>query len=132
MEQPFPLNAMRSSLDLLASQGESENPAFVRVVRLSFCPEHVVQFMDLFEEFKARIAGHPGCRFVYLLRCGETFFTISGWNRPEDLETYRTSSLFGAVWKKTRSWLSEPAQAWSCPIASWVESANHPSSTKQI
>jgi len=77
-------------------------------------------FVLLFEENKGRIAGHKGCRFVYLLRCGDTFFTISGWDRPEDLETYRTSALFRDVWKQTKSWLSEPAQAWSCPITDWA------------
>jgi heme-degrading monooxygenase HmoA len=126
------LSALQDSLGSPGLPGNLADSGFVRIVRLSLCSDCGDQFVDLFEQFKVRIAGHAGCRFVYLLRCGDTFFTVSGWDRPEDLETYRTSELFRGVWKITRSWLSEPAQAWSCPIASWAAGAEESSPDVQI
>jgi len=120
MEQSTEVNSLQTSLGGLATQDRALIGAFVRIVRLSFRSACVEQFVELFEENKLRIAGHAGCRFVYLLRCGDTFFTLSGWDRPEDLETYRTSEMFRSAWEQTRSWLAEPAQVWSCPISSWA------------
>ena len=120
MEPLIPVDSLKQALGQMAPSGSGTDQAFVRVVRMSFRMDCTDRFVLLFEENKGRIAGHKGCRFVYLLRCGDTFFTISGWDRPEDLETYRTSALFRDVWKQTKSWLSEPAQAWSCPITAWA------------
>lgn len=120
MEPLIPVDSLKQALGQMAPSGSGTDQAFVRVVRMSFRMDCTDRFVLLFEEKKGRIAGHVGCRFVYLLRCGDTFFTISGWDRPEDLETYRTSALFRDVWKQTKSWLSEPAQAWSCPITDWA------------
>jgi|GEM_PF-184535 len=120
MEPIIPLNSLAQSLGLLATHNSDMGLSFVRIVRMSFRPECTEPFVVLFQENKAFIAEHEGCRFVFLLRSGNTFFTVSGWDRPEDLETYRNSGLFRGIWKQTKSWLSEPAQAWSCPIADWA------------
>jgi len=132
METLNGLSAIEVSLGRLAAPVSPTDSGFVRIVRLSLNSAYADQFLGLFEKNKSRIAGHVGCRFVYLLRCGDTFFTVSGWDRPGDLETYRTSELFRGIWKQTRSWLSEPAQAWSCPIASWAAEVVQPSKDVQI
>jgi len=120
MESPDDLDTLRAALDPQLMSGPHQGTALLRIVELNFRREHVEEFILLFEQNKNLISASEGCRFVYLLRTDSTFFTLSGWERPEDLETYRTSALFVGVWKQTRSWLSQPARAWSCRLMAFA------------
>ncbi len=87
-----------------------------RIVKLTFKEENIVSFKQIFKESRAGIMDFEGCQFVDLYQDKEdptTFFTYSHWNSEESLERYRASVFFREVWAKTRSLLSDKAQAWS-------------------
>lgn len=88
----------------------------VRLVKMTFRPEEVGRFMDLFEGWRPRIAAFPGCRHLELLRDTRdprVFFTYSLWTAPADLEAYRNSAVFAGVWPVVKALFAEPAEAWT-------------------
>lgn len=88
----------------------------VRIVRMTFEPEHVVRFQALFEGWRTKIRSTKGCIHLELLHDVDdprVFFTYSHWNGPDDLEAYRTSELFATVWPATKALFAAPAAAWS-------------------
>jgi heme-degrading monooxygenase HmoA len=85
----------------------------IRIVKMTFQPEHVPTFRQAFEERKARIAGFPGCNYVELLQSGHIFFTYSVWQSEEALEAYRTSELFISTWAVVKPLFAAKAEAWS-------------------
>lgn len=87
-----------------------------RIVKLSFKPENVEAFQQIFAESKNKIAGMPGCHSVELLRCTDpdhVFFTYSFWDSEEDLNAYRYSDLFQKTWAKTKILFNDRPLAWS-------------------
>jgi autoinducer 2-degrading protein len=92
-----------------------------RIVKMTFHPEQVDTFLQVFEQRKAAIRAFEGCEHLELLRCTEPdhiFFTYSYWRAPADLEAYRHSDLFKATWAKTKVLFSDKPQAWSTTVAS--------------
>lgn len=90
-----------------------------RIVKMTFAPERVNDFLALFDESKERIAGFPGCKHLKLLNdkaSGNIFFTYSIWDNEESLENYRNSDLFAGVWAKTKILFSTKAEAWSTEV----------------
>ncbi len=85
----------------------------VRLVKMSFRPDAVPQFDALFEKYHQQIRHFPGCTHLQLLKAGAVYFTYSHWERAEDLENYRHSDLFQAVWPATKALFAQPAEAWS-------------------
>lgn len=88
----------------------------IRIVKLTFKPEHVDDFLNHFETVKNDINSFPGCQGMQLLRDKKNtnvFFTYSEWTAPEDLESYRTSALFGGIWPVVKKWFDAKAEAWS-------------------
>ena len=88
----------------------------IRIVKLHIRPEEVNTFKEIFEETKAGIVAHAGCEKLELLQDRSEegiFFTYSWWTNPEDLEAYRQSDFFAAVWKKTKALFAGKAEAWS-------------------
>lgn len=88
----------------------------VRIVKMSFKPEAIVEFLDVFEQNKMHIRAFEGCEFLELYRSkNETniFFTYSYWLSETDLETYRHSKLFKTVWRKTKVLFNAKPEAWS-------------------
>ena len=61
------MNSLKQALGQMAPSCSGTDQAFVRVVRMTFRTDCIDRFVLLFEENKGRIAGHKGCRFVYLL-----------------------------------------------------------------
>ncbi|CAL2107197.1 Antibiotic biosynthesis monooxygenase [Tenacibaculum sp. 190524A02b] len=89
---------------------------FVRIVKLSFQPEKVEEFLSNFNEKKVFIRNVPGCRLLELYRDKENsniFFTYSYWDTEQDLENYRNSDLFKGVWAKTKVLFNDKPMAWS-------------------
>ena len=89
---------------------------FVRIVKMSFQPEKVNEFLLNFEKVKNKIRAFDGCELLELYRDKtETniFFTYSYWQTEEDLENYRTSDLFKNVWKATKTLFNDRPEAWS-------------------
>ena len=89
----------------------------IRIVRLSFKPEHISDFKNVFYTNEKHIASFPGCSSVTLLqdkKNPEVFFTYSLWDKEESLEQYRKSDLFNQVWGTVKPLFNDKPQAWSC------------------
>lgn len=87
-----------------------------RVVRMTFRPDAIKQFLSIFNSSKEKIRSFPGCLKLELLRDSAepcVFVTISHWAEAEDLENYRNSELFKSTWGKTRPLFSAKAMAYS-------------------
>lgn len=87
-----------------------------RLVKMTFAPGKRDEFLLIFEENKALIAGSAGCLQLERgndIAAPDVFFTISRWRSEEDLENYRRSELFAEVWKKTKALFAEKAEAWT-------------------
>lgn len=91
-----------------------------RIVKMTFRPEAVQTFLEeAFEPSKDLIRAFPGCRHMELLQSARepyVLFTLSMWEREEDLENYRQSELFQTTWAKTKALFAEKAEAWSVRV----------------
>jgi hypothetical protein len=88
----------------------------IRIVKMSFHPEKVNEFLTLFAENKLHIRHFEGCSHLQLLNDVNqptTFFTYSHWDNEQSLENYRHSELFNRVWNKTKVLFANKPQAWS-------------------
>lgn len=88
----------------------------IRIVKMTFAPEHIVQFQELFEGWKERIRAFPGCRHLELLHDTHdrrVFFTYSHWDDAADLEAYRNSDVFSEVWPTVKPLFAAPTEAWT-------------------
>jgi len=89
---------------------------FIRIVRMHFTEAGVEEFLDIFNDNKIAIRNFPGCSHLQLLKdVGDPlcFSTLSYWDKPESLENYRKSELFGKVWGRVKTLFSERSQAFS-------------------
>lgn len=89
---------------------------FVRIVKMSFEPSKIEEFLANFETKKYDIRAFEGCEFLELYRDKHNtnvFFTYSFWNTEADLENYRNSNLFKSVWAKTKPLFNAKPEAWS-------------------
>lgn len=88
----------------------------IRIVKMTFVPERVPEFLQLFAERKERIRNQEGCTHLELLKDiaqDNVYFTYSYWDAPEYLEQYRCSDFFADTWKHTKALFADKAQAWS-------------------
>jgi hypothetical protein len=89
---------------------------FVRIVKMSFNPERIPEFLGLFDKKKALIRNFEGCQLLELYRDkdnGHKFFTYSYWESEDALENYRRSDLFRDVWTETKKHFNARPEAWS-------------------
>ena len=89
---------------------------FVRIVKMSFHPEHVDRFVSIFEKKKELIRNNSGCRLLELYigkQDSNIFFTYSYCDKEEDLEAYRHSELFKETWGQTKALFNDKPEAWS-------------------
>ncbi|HEY9045821.1 MAG TPA: antibiotic biosynthesis monooxygenase family protein [Ohtaekwangia sp.] len=88
----------------------------IRIVHMHFNEADAEEFLTIFEKNKHAIRNFEGCTHLELLRDANNpagFTTLSHWNREQDLEQYRQSELFRAVWGKVKPLFSERTQAFS-------------------
>ena len=88
----------------------------IRIVKMTFDPDRVPDFLENFEINKEKIRGFEGCRHLELLQQEDrenVYFTYSWWDHPQSLENYRHSQLFKEVWTFTKTLFSDKPQAWS-------------------
>lgn len=88
----------------------------IRIVRMTFQPEEVTAFQQLFDQTKHLIRHFDGCERLELLRDvnqPHVFFTYSWWQSEDYLNKYRYSDLFKNVWSQTKVKFAEKPQAWS-------------------
>ncbi|MBV1924250.1 MAG: antibiotic biosynthesis monooxygenase [Flavobacteriaceae bacterium] len=89
---------------------------FTRIVKMEFEIDTIPTFISNFETVKSNIRDFPGCQFLELYRDKNDpsiFFTYSRWETENDLENYRESDLFRAVWATTKKLFRSKPQAWS-------------------
>jgi len=89
---------------------------FVRIVKMSFQPEKIEEFLNNFNSKKEFIRNSPGCRLLELYKDKTNpniFFTYSYWDTEQDLENYRNSDLFKGVWAQTKVLFNDRPFAWS-------------------
>ncbi len=87
-----------------------------RFVKMTFRKEEIEKFKTIFASKQALIAGFEGCESVDLLQDKQderVFFTHSIWRSAQDLENYRTSSLFRTTWAETKPLFDSKPEAWS-------------------
>lgn len=87
-----------------------------RLVKMTFAPEHVPAFTDMFAQRRHLIRAAQGCTGLQLLQDAanpNVLATLSTWESPEDLERYRQSPLFAETWALTKQWFSQKAEATS-------------------
>jgi quinol monooxygenase YgiN len=95
-----------------------------RIVRMSFHPDKVDEFLKVFDASKQFIASFEGCNGLKLLndvKHTNVFFTYSIWEKPENLENYRQSDLFEQTWAQTKVLFNDRPYAWSTRIVDHVK-----------
>ncbi|GCD78287.1 antibiotic biosynthesis monooxygenase [Thermaurantimonas aggregans] len=91
----------------------------IRIVKMTFRPETVTEFLTIFEQSKEKIRQQPGCHSLKLVNDKENsnvFFTISEWEHQDFLEQYRRSELFNTVWAATKALFADKPEAWSVDV----------------
>ena len=86
---------------------------------MEFKEEHIQDFKVLFDTHKAKIRQFEGCQHLELwqdVKNKSTFMTYSYWNSENDLNNYRHSELFTAVWSNTKILFSDRPKAWSVDV----------------
>ena len=93
-----------------------------RFVQMTFQPNEIQTFLNVFEESKQFIRQFPGCKSLQLIQNQEhpnIICTSSIWNSVEDLENYRHSDLFKTTWSKTKVLFSDKPKAISYHLLDW-------------
>ncbi len=88
----------------------------IRIVRMTFQPEKVADFLTVFEESKEKIRARPGCHRLELLQdldLPNVFMTYSYWDDAAALNKYRDSELFNTTWAKTKVLFADKPVAYS-------------------
>lgn len=88
----------------------------IRIVKMTFRPEKVEDFLKVFTESKQAIRNFEGCKHLQLLQSKENtnvLFTYSFWEDEFCLNAYRKSELFNKTWAKTKILFSAKPEAWS-------------------
>ncbi len=88
----------------------------IRIVRMTFRPEALEAFMEIFDASAPKIRAFPGCLHLELWQDQHDpniLTTHSHWTGPDALERYRQSDLFKQTWAKTRPLFAAPPLAFS-------------------
>ncbi|KEO75128.1 putative quinol monooxygenase [Anditalea andensis] len=88
----------------------------IRTVRMTFQPENVEGFLEIFNNSKTKIRGFKGCHHLELWQdhCQTNIFTtFSYWEDEAALDQYRESELFKEVWGQTKVLFAEKPRALS-------------------
>ena len=88
----------------------------IRIVKMTFSPEKVDDFLKVFEASKSKIRNFEDCTHLDLLQDindPSIFFTYSIWQSEEHLNKYRDSELFSTTWAKTKILFAAKPEAWT-------------------
>lgn len=78
----------------------------VRIVRMTFHPDAVDDFIAHFDEVSPHIRAFAGCRHLELWRDDRypnVCTTYSQWDSTDALNAYRKSDLFADAWRTAKS-----------------------------
>jgi quinol monooxygenase YgiN len=87
-----------------------------RIVKMEFRSDKVEEFKLIFKNSCSKIKARKGCHHVELLQDVKNpalFFTFSIWDEETDLNAYRDSDLFAAVWAATKALFNAKPEAWT-------------------
>ncbi len=90
--------------------------SLIRIVRMTFQPDKVEDFLTIFNESKDKIRSIPGCQELQLHKdvyADNIFITYSKWDNEDSLLAYRSSELFVSVWPMTKALFIKPVFAFS-------------------
>lgn len=88
----------------------------VRIVRMTFRPEALAAFMEIFDAAAPQIRAFPGCEHLELWQDNQypnILTTHSHWTSDDALNTYRRSALFKQTWAQTKPLFAAPPLAYS-------------------
>lgn len=88
----------------------------IRIVKMTFKPDAIPDFIKLFYYTQPFIQAFEGCQSVELLNDANNknqYFTLSYWRSETDLENYRQSTFFIETWAKVKPLFAQKAEAWS-------------------
>ena len=101
---------------VLSKEIQLELNFMIRIVKMTFDPTKVDEFLNIFNEVKEKIRDFEGVEHLELLKDkahSNIYFTYSIWKDESYLEKYRHSDLFKGVWAVTKPMFIEKAEAWS-------------------
>lgn len=87
-----------------------------RIVKLRFEENKIDEFLVFFDTIKHIVNEFPGCYGMKLYQDIDEptiVMTYSHWEAQENLDNYRNSEAFGAIWPKIKPWFSTKPEAWS-------------------
>ena len=90
--------------------------SIVRIVKMTFDPEHLDRFMSIFAERQSTIKNFEGCQHLELWQDEKDpciCFTYSIWLDEHHLNAYRFSPFFKETWTLTKALFTEKAEAWT-------------------
>jgi quinol monooxygenase YgiN len=93
----------------------------IRIVRMTFQEDKLLEFHAIFDRSKHHIRAFPGNHHLELLSDPDNpavRMTYSLWNSADDLEAYRQSELFRTTWAATKVLFAEKPVAFS---GEWLE-----------
>ncbi|MCP9761648.1 putative quinol monooxygenase [Lacihabitans soyangensis] len=88
----------------------------VRIVKMTFKEDKIIEFLAFLEENKSKIRDFPGCEMVEILQEKDNpavIMTHSHWQSEAELEAYRNSDLFNFVWSNTKIHFNAKPEAYS-------------------
>ncbi len=88
----------------------------VRIVRMSFKPNKVEDFIATFKASKNKIRSFNGCRHLALhmdVKEDNIYYTVSHWDSSNHLEAYRASELFKSTWAVVKPLFNDQPLAYS-------------------
>lgn len=91
----------------------------IRIVKMTFDPSKVSDFLEVFDASKERIRSFEGCTHLKLLNDvsnANIFFTYSHWQSEKHLNAYRDSELFKTTWTQTKKLFVARPEAWSVEV----------------
>ncbi len=90
-----------------------------RIVKLHFQTNKIGSFLELFNEVVTKVNKQPGCIEMFMtqdIHNPAVFITHSKWETENDLNNYRNSELFKAIWPTIKPWFELKAEAWSMQL----------------
>lgn len=94
-----------------------KNKMIKRIVAMDLLPGQEAAFLNIFDQAKHQIRAMNGCIGLEVLKGQHdgqlSIWTISFWESEEDLERYRSSTLFKATWAAVKPLFSGKARAWT-------------------
>lgn len=90
-----------------------------RIVKMSFQPDKIEDFLKWFNQHKEKIKNFDGCLHLELWRDTEhpnVFYTYSIWQDEQTIENYRNSEIFKEVWIFTKQLFDARPTAFSAKM----------------